>query len=196
MKEYEKTALIYSLKESNTLVLRIILISILVVGVISGAVYLYNLAISLFDSNPTSVQFTVCGVGCFIALLLQWISNVDANYRERIGEQPSTIKNIVQYLFAAIIIISFITMALTASLGLKGLVQHMAQHYFYCIITVHFCSCYFCLGLTFFLKKPENRAFFLINACPVSCHAVAAIPDVLLWPGQIVFQEHLLPFHE
>lgn len=44
MKEYEKTALIYSLKESNTLVLRIILISILVVGVISGAVYLYNLA--------------------------------------------------------------------------------------------------------------------------------------------------------
>ncbi|MDE8000760.1 hypothetical protein PZE23_25915 [Escherichia coli] len=119
MKEYEKAALIYSLKESNTLVLRIILISILVVGVISGAVYLYNLAISLFDSNPTSVQFTVCGVGCFIALLLQWISNVDANYRGRIGEQPSTIKNIVQYLFAAIIIISFITMALTASLVLK-----------------------------------------------------------------------------
>ncbi|ECJ9929952.1 hypothetical protein FQR38_24130, partial [Salmonella enterica] len=75
MKEYEKTALIYSLKESNTLVLRIILISILVVGVISGAIYLYNLAISLFDSNPTSVQFTFCGVGCFIALLLQWISN-------------------------------------------------------------------------------------------------------------------------
>ncbi|WP_267649739.1 hypothetical protein [Escherichia coli] len=94
MKEYEKAALIYSLKESNTLVLRIILISILVVGVISGAVYLYNLAISLFDSNPTSVQFTVCGVGCFIALLLQWISNVDANYRERIGEQPSTIKTL------------------------------------------------------------------------------------------------------
>lgn len=31
----------------------------------------------------------------------------------------STIKNIVQYLFAAIIIISFITMALTASLVLK-----------------------------------------------------------------------------
>ena len=30
MKEYEKAALIYSLKESNTLVLRIILISILV----------------------------------------------------------------------------------------------------------------------------------------------------------------------
>ncbi|EFB9426457.1 DUF443 family protein, partial [Escherichia coli] len=48
-----------------------------------------------------------------------WISNVDANYRERIGEQPSTIKNIVQYLFAAIIIISFITMALTALLALK-----------------------------------------------------------------------------
>nr|EFM4887126.1 hypothetical protein [Escherichia coli] len=91
----------------------------LVVGVISGAVYLYNLAISLFDSNPTSVQFTFCGVGCFIALLLQWISNVDANYRERIGEQPSTIKNIVQYLFAAIITISFITMALTAILVLK-----------------------------------------------------------------------------
>ncbi|MCM4540617.1 hypothetical protein MMN78_26425, partial [Escherichia coli] len=90
MKEYEKAALIYSLKESNTLVLRIILISILFVGVISCAIYLYNLAISLFDSNPTSVQFTFCGVGCFIALLLQWISNVDANYRERIGEQPST----------------------------------------------------------------------------------------------------------
>ncbi|HGA7161452.1 TPA: hypothetical protein ACITP8_004264, partial [Salmonella enterica subsp. enterica serovar Wangata] len=89
------------------------------VGVISGAIYLYNLAISLFDSNPTSVQFTFCGVGCFIALLLQWISNVDANYRERIGEQPSTIKNIVQYLFAAIITISFITMALTAILVLK-----------------------------------------------------------------------------
>ncbi|WP_241212482.1 hypothetical protein, partial [Escherichia coli] len=33
------------------------------------------------------------------------------------------------------------------------------------------------------LKKPENRAFFLISACPVNCHAVAAIPDVLLWPG-------------
>ncbi|HGW2481821.1 TPA: hypothetical protein ACNKZY_004162 [Escherichia coli] len=121
MKEYEKTALIYSLKESNTLVLRIILISILVVGVISCAVYLYNLAISLFDSNPTptSVQFTFCGVGCFIALLLQWISNIDANYRERIGDQPGTIKNIVQYLFAAIITISFITMALTAILVLK-----------------------------------------------------------------------------
>lgn len=118
MKEYEKAALIYSLKESNTLVLRIILISILVVGVISCAIYLYNLAISLFDSNPTSVQFTFCGVGCFIALLLQWISNVDANYRERIGDQPGTIKNIVQYLFAAIITISFITMALTAILVL------------------------------------------------------------------------------
>lgn len=129
MKEYEKAALIYSLKESNTLVLRIILISILVVGVISCAIYLYNLAISLFDSNPTSVQFTFCGVGCFIALLLQWISNVDAR-------------------------------------------------------------------LTFFLKKPENRAFFLISACPVNRHAAAAIPDALLWPGQIVFQEHLLPFHE
>lgn len=72
----------------------------------------------------------------------------------------------------------------------------MAQHYFYCIITVHFCSYYFCLGLTFFLKKPENRAFFLISACPVNRHAAAAIPDDLLWPGQIVFQEHLLPFHE
>lgn len=72
-----------------------------------------------FDSNPTSVQFTFCGVGCFIALLLQWISNVDANYRERIGDQPGTIKNIVQYLFAAIITISFITMALTAILVLK-----------------------------------------------------------------------------
>lgn len=119
MKEYEKTALIYSLKESNTLVLRIILISILFGGVISGAIYLYNLAISLFDSNPTSVQFTFCGVGCFIALLLQWISNVDANYRERIGDQPGTIKNIVQYLFAAIITISFITIALTAILVLK-----------------------------------------------------------------------------
>ncbi|HAI2496969.1 TPA: hypothetical protein HJI69_004781 [Escherichia coli] len=121
MKEYEKTALIYSLKESNTLVLRIILISILVVGVISCAVYLYNLAISLFDSNPTptSVQLTFCGVGCFIALLLQWISNIDVNYRERIGDQPGTIKNIVQYLFAAIITISFITMALTAILVLK-----------------------------------------------------------------------------
>ncbi|EIQ7527177.1 hypothetical protein LVW74_004527 [Salmonella enterica] len=119
MKEYEKAALIYSLKESNTLVLRIILISILVVGVISCAIYLYNLAISLFDSNPTPVQFTFCGVGCFIALLLQWISNVDANYRERIGDQPGTIKNIVQYLFAAIITISFITMALTAILVLK-----------------------------------------------------------------------------
>ncbi len=116
MKEYEKTALIYSLKESNTLVLRIILISILFGGVISGAIYLYNLAISLFDST---VQFTFCGVGCFIALLLQWISNVDANYRERIGDQPGTIKNIVQYLFAAIITISFITMALTAILVLK-----------------------------------------------------------------------------
>lgn len=137
MKEYEKAALIYSLKESNTLVLRIILISILFVGVISCAIYLYNLAISLFDSNPTSVQ-----------------------------------------------------------ISLKRLVQHMAQHYFYCIITVHFCSYYFCLGLTFFLKKPENRAFFLISACPVNRHAAAAIPDDLLWPGQIVFQEHLLPFHE
>lgn len=94
MKEYEKTALIYSLKESNTLVIRIILISILVVGVISGAIYLYNLAISLFDSNPTSVQFTVCGAGCFIALLLQWISNINANYRERIGKQPGTIKTL------------------------------------------------------------------------------------------------------
>lgn len=94
MKEYEKAALIYSLKESNTLVLRIILISILFVGVISCAIYLYNLAISLFDSNPTSVQFTFCGVGCFIALLLQWISNVDANYRERIGDQPGTIKTL------------------------------------------------------------------------------------------------------
>lgn len=114
-----EAALIYSLKESNTLVLRIILISILFVGVISCAIYLYNLAISLFDSNPTSVQFTFCGVGCFIALLLQWISNVDANYRERIGDQPGTIKNIVQYLFAAIITISFITMALTAILVLK-----------------------------------------------------------------------------
>lgn len=38
MKEYEKAALIYSLKESNTLVLRIILISILFGGVISGAI--------------------------------------------------------------------------------------------------------------------------------------------------------------
>ena len=143
MKEYEKAALIYSLKESNTLVLRIILISILFGGVISGAIYLYNLAISLFDSNPTSVQFTVCGVGCFIALLLQWISNVDANYRERIGEQPSTIKNIVQYLFAAIIIISFITMALTASLFLKDMsniwlgITFIALFLsFYCIISV------------------------------------------------------------
>lgn len=82
----------------------------------SATIYLCLYDILFFQ---WSVQFTFCGVGCFIALLLQWISNVDANYRERIGEQPSTIKNIVQYLFAAIITISFITMALTAILVLK-----------------------------------------------------------------------------
>lgn len=40
MKEYEKAALIYSLKESNTLVLRIILISILGKVRISGEILL------------------------------------------------------------------------------------------------------------------------------------------------------------
>ncbi len=92
-------------------------------------------------------------------------------------------KNIVQYLFAAIIIISFITMALTASLVLKTRPTYgstlLLLHY-YC----PFCSCYFCLGLIFFLKA-RKPGFFLISACPVNCHAVAAIPDVLLWPDKL-----------
>ena len=143
MKEYEKTALIYALKESSMLIFWIILFLISCVGLISGAIYSYNLIISLFESNPTATQFTVSGFGLFIVLLQLWIPNTYIYYSERIGKQPSTIKDILEFSIAAIFIISFITMALTITLFLKDMsniwlgITFIALFLsFYCIISV------------------------------------------------------------
>ncbi len=102
------------------LIFWIILFLISRVGLISGAIYSYNLIISLFESNPTATQFTVSGFGLFIVLLQLWIPNTYIYYSERIGKQPSTIKDILEFSTAAIFIINFISMVLTVLLLLKN----------------------------------------------------------------------------
>ncbi len=87
-------------------------------------------------------------------------------------------KNIVQYLFAAIITISFITMALTAILVLKDSSNIWLNITFIALLLSIFVAI-ISVWVDFFLKA-RKPGFFLISACPVNRHAAAAIPDDLL----------------